>query len=110
MITFDKMAERVAGNMKGGHAGGGAFMQLLAMFLQEILPKLMENCAQTAKGVVQTAKNPGRWDKIWLKRQSRQTFGRRGHKEIGGDVIAATLKTVKKADPEEIDALYEQVS
>ena len=110
MITFDKMAERVAGNMKGGAAGGGAFMQILVMFLQEILPKLMENCAQTAKGVVAKAKSPGRWGKIWMKRQSRAVFGRRAHKEFGAEIIDATLKTVKKTKPAEIDALYEQVS
>ncbi len=109
MITFDKMAKRVTGNMKGNKSFGPAFLQLISMFLQQILPKLLENCNQTAEGVVQTAGDPGRFQKFWLKRQTRTAFGRRTYKESGEEIIAATLKTVKKAKPAEISALYELV-
>ncbi len=110
MITFDTMAKRVAGNMHGNPRLNPAFIQLIAMFLQEILPKLLENCGETPESVVAAAKNPGRFQKFWLKRQTRKAFGRRTYREDGDAIAAATLKTTKKAKPAELAALYEQVS
>ena len=110
MITFDDMAKRVAGNMKGNPKIGPAFLQVIVMFLQEILPKLLENCGETPEGIVAAAKKPGRFQKLWLKLQTRKVFGRKVYREDGDEIMAATLKTTKKSQPAEIAALYEQVS